>query len=656
MNQDPTDKSRRRFLANSTLLGAAGALWSALPFTDSAHADISGDPMTADLILFNGKLHTVDRENPTATAVAIKDGRFVAVGSDAEAMAHKGNSTQIIDLKQRTVIPGLNDSHLHLIRGGLNYNLELRWEGVPSLADALRMLKEQALRTPTPQWVRVVGGWNEFQFAEKRMPTLEEINQAAPDTPVFILHLYDRALLNRAALRAVGYTKDTPNPPGGEIQRDKFGNPTGMLIARPNATILYATLAKGPKLPLEYQVNSTRQFMRELNRLGLTSAIDAGGGYQNFPDDYSVIQQLADNDQLTVRIAYNLFTQKPKEELDDFKKWTSSVKVHSGTDFLRHNGAGEMLVFSAADFEDFLEPRPDLPQTMEEELEPVIRHLVEQRWPFRLHATYDESISRMLDVFEKVNRDIPFNNLPWFFDHAETISPKNIERVRALNGGIAIQDRMAFQGEYFVDRYGAKAAEKTPPIQRMLAEGVPVGAGTDATRVSSYNPWTSLYWMVSGKTVGGLELYPEGLSRATALELFTHGSAWFSSEQGKKGQIKVGQLADLAALSLDFFSVEEEAIKSIESVLTVVDGKVVYGAAEFDKLGPAQIPVVPEWSPVAKVPGHWRAGAPLAAAVHQCVGPCGVHAHSHEKARHSSVPVSDYQGFWGALGCSCFAF
>ena len=657
MSQDPTDPSRRQFLATSTVLGAAGALWSALPFTSSAHAAISGDPMSADLILFNGRLHTVDREKPQASAVAIKDGKFIAVGNDAEAMAYKGSSTQIIDLKQRTVIPGLNDSHLHLIRGGLNYNLELRWEGVPSLADALRMLKDQADRTPTPQWVRVVGGWNEFQFAEKRLPTLEEINQAAPDTPVFILHLYDRALLNRAALRAVGYTKDTPNPPGGEIQRDKFGNPTGMLIARPNAAILYATLAKGPKLPLEYQVNSTRQFMRELNRLGLTSAIDAGGGYQNYPDDYQVIQELADNGQLTVRIAYNLFTQKPKEELADFKNWTQKVKPGDGNDFLRHNGAGEMLVFSAADFEDFLEPRPDLPQTMEQELEPVVRHLVEQRWPFRLHATYDESISRMLDVFEKVNRDIPFNGLPWFFDHCETITPKNIERVRALGGGIAIQDRMAFQGEYFVERYGAKAAEATPPIKRMLAEGVPVGAGTDATRVSSYNPWTSLYWMVSGKTVGGLELYPDGgLSRDVALQLFTHGSAWFSSEQGKKGQIKVGQLADLAALSADFFSVEEEAIKWIESVLTVVDGKVVYGAGDFEKLGPAQIPVVPEWSPVVKVPGHWRAGAPLAAAVHQCVGPCGVHAHSHEKARHSSVPVSDFQGFWGALGCSCFAF
>ncbi|MFS2158442.1 amidohydrolase [Pseudomonas sp. Pseusp122] len=612
--------------------------------------------MNAELILFNGNFHTVDREKPKADAVAISDGRFIAVGTEAEVMALRGSATQVIDLKGRRVIPGLNDSHLHLIRGGLNYNLELRWEGVPSLADALRMLKAQADRTPTPQWVRVVGGWNEFQFAEKRMPTLEELNQAAPDTPVFVLHLYDRALLNRAALRVAGYTRDTPNPPGGEIQRDANGDPTGMLVAKPNAMILYSTLAKGPKLPLEYQVNSTRQFMRELNRLGVTSAIDAGGGFQNYPDDYAVIEQLAKEKQLTVRIAYNLFTQKPKEELNDFKNWTSSVTLHQGDDFLRHNGAGEMLTFSAADFEDFLEPRPDLPAGMEQDLEPVVRHLVEHRWPFRLHATYDESISRMLDVFEKVNLDIPFAGLPWFFDHCETITPKNIERVKALGGGIAIQDRMAFQGEYFVDRYGKKAAEHTPPIKRMLAEGVPVGAGTDATRVSSYNPWTSLYWMVSGRTVGGLTLYPEGLSRATALELYTHGSAWFSSEQGKKGQIKVGQLADVVALSADYFTVAEEEIKGIESVLTVVNGRVVYGDGDFENLAPTALPVLPDWSPVVKVPGHWRASSPMQAQVHQCSGPCGVHSHSHDKARMSSVPVSDFQGFWGAFGCSCFAF
>jgi len=215
---------------------------------------------------------------------------------------------------------------------------------------------------------------------------------------------------------------------------------------------------------------------------------------------------------------------------------------------------------------------------------------------------------------------------------------------------------MAFQGEYFVERYGAKAAEATPPIKRMLAEGVPVGAGTDATRVSSYNPWTSLYWMVSGRTVGGMTLYPEGLSRDIALELYTRGSAWFSSEQGKKGQIQVGQLADVVALSADFFSVSQEAIKSIESVLTVVGGKVVYADDEFRSLCPPSLPVMPDWSPVARVPGHWRPGSALLNQAHQCSGPCGVHQHSHERARHSAAPISDFQGFWGAFGCSCFAF
>ena len=245
---------------------------------------------------------------------------------------------------------------MHPIRGGLNYNMELRWDGVPSLADALRMLKEQAARTPAPQWVRVVGGWTEFQFAERRMPTLDEINAVAPDTPVFVLHLYDRALLNGAALRAVGYTKDTPPPPAGEIQRDRHGNPTGLLIAKPNAMILYSTLAKGPKLSREDQMNSTRLFMRELNRFGITSVIDAGGGFQNYPDDYEVVSELHDRGELTVRIAYNLFTQRPKQEVEDFRSWTKMTKPGTGDDFYRVNGAGEMLVYSAADFEDFCNP------------------------------------------------------------------------------------------------------------------------------------------------------------------------------------------------------------------------------------------------------------------------------------------------------------
>ncbi|KFA19052.1 amidohydrolase, partial [Xanthomonas vasicola pv. musacearum NCPPB 4394] len=406
-----------------------------------------------DLVVCNARITTLDPRQPSATAIAVADGRIVAVGDDAQIMA-LAKGARSIDAQARRLLPGLNDSHTHLIRGGLNYNLELRWDGVRSLADAMAMLKAQVDRTPAPQWVRVVGGFTAYQFAEKRLPTLDEINAIAPDTPVFLLHLYDRALLNRAALRACGYDKATPDPPGGRIERDKLGNPTGLLLAKPNALILYASLAKGPRLPLEYQANSTRHFMRELNRLGITSVIDAGGGFQNYPEDYQVIEQLHAADQLSVRIAYNLFTQNKGKEVEDFRGWTELLPVRKGDDLLRHNGAGEMLVFSAADFEQFSEPRPELPPELEPELEQVVRLLVEKRWPFRIHATYDESIARILDVYEKVNADIPFDGLHWFIDHAETITPRNIDRIRALNGGIAVQHRMAYQGEAFVQRYG----------------------------------------------------------------------------------------------------------------------------------------------------------------------------------------------------------
>src|SRR6266436_395825 len=395
--------------------------------------------MTADLILYNGRFSTLDRSNASPDAVAIADGRFIAAGPARDLEATAGATTKRIDLQGRRVIPGLIDSHMHIIRSGLSYNLELRWDGVRSLSAALQMLKAQVDRTPAPQWVRVVGGFTEHQFAEKRLPTIDELNAIAPDTPVFILHLYDRAILNGAAVRAVGYNKDTKDFPGGEIVRDAQGEPTGLLIAKPNATVLYATLAKGPKLPEDYQKNSTRHFMREVNRLGVTSVIDAGGGFQNYPDDYKIIEDLHRDGQMTVRVAYNLFTQRPKQELDDFSKWVKMTRPGEGTDFYRMNGAGEMLVFSAADFEDFLEPRPDLAASLEQELTQVVRLLAANRWPFRLHATYDESIGRFLDVFESVNREIPFAGLRWFFDHAETVGPRNLERVKALGGGIAVQ-------------------------------------------------------------------------------------------------------------------------------------------------------------------------------------------------------------------------
>lgn len=604
---------------------AAGSLCAALGSRALAR-EPSADPAT---IIMNGRISTLDPAKPNASAIALAGGRFVAVGDDDDVMRRAAPATRVIDARGRRIIPGLIDSHTHLIRGGLHFNMELRWDGVPSLAEAMRMLRRQVEFTPPPQWVRVVGGFTEHQFAERRLPTLAELNEAAPETPVFILRLYDRALLNRAALRAVGFTRETRDPPGGHIERDKRGEPTGLLIAKPNAAILYSTFAKGPVLSPDDQLNSTRHFMRELNRLGVTSVIDAGGGSQNYPEDYAAVERLERSNQLTVRIAYNLFTQKPKEELADFQRWAKIVRPGQGSDRYRHNGAGEMLVYSAADFEDFREPGPHLPLHMEAELERVVRQLAEVKWPFRMHATYDETINRALDVFERVNRDIPMTGMHWFFDHAETISPRNIERVKALGGGIAVQHRMAYQGEDFAQRYGAAMTEEAPPLRRILKSGVPLGAGTDATRVASHNPWVSLYWLTTGKTMGGCAMYPKRnrLDRITALRAWTHENTWFSNEVGKKGAIKEGQLADLAVLSEDYLSIPDEEVRGISSVLTVLGGEVVHAAAEFRHLSPPLPAASPSWSPVNRFDGYHR-GKSRAHNAAATIPACALHIHA----------------------------
>jgi len=392
--------------------------------------------------------------------------------------------------------------------------------------------------------------------------------------------------------------------------------------------------------------------MRELNRFGITSAIDAGGGFQSYPDDYEEIDELHRRGELAVRIAYNLFTQKPKQELSDVQQWARMARYGQGDDFFRLNGAGEMLVYSAADFEDFLEPRPEMVPVMESELKSVVRHLAEHRWPFRLHTTYNETITRALNVYEEINREIPFDGLHWFFDHCETISDQNLERVKTLGGGIAVQNRMAFQGEYFVDRYGKKQAERTPPIRRMLEFGIPVGAGTDATRVSSYNPFLALYWLVTGETLGGLHLYPKAnrLDRAEALRLYTVGSTWFSNEEQQKGAIAPGQFADLAVLSADYFSIPEEDIKQLESVLTILGGKVTYASAEFSNRAPPPVPVSPDWSPVKHYGGYASTRAEHAPGTkvnRRAQAPGSLSDHGHRW-------VMGPSGWW-RLGCDCVA-
>ncbi|MGK5532130.1 amidohydrolase [Streptomyces sp. URMC 129] len=567
----------------------------------------SPPPAAADLVLRNARIHTGDPRRPAASALAVRDGRIVALGDDQDVAGCVGTRTRVADALGRRVIPGLNDSHLHVIRGGLNYVLELRWDGVPSLAQALAMLREQAGRTPRGQWIRVVGGWTAEQFAERRMPTAAELTAAAPDTPVFVLHLYQSAILNRAAVRAAGFTRDTPDPRGGQIVRGRDGEPTGVLLAAPSALILYSTLAAAPTLDDADKKISTRHFLRELNRFGLTSAVDAAGGFQNFPDNYRTVTELARDGELSLRIAYHLFPQTAGQELADLRRWIETVRPGDGDEWLRLNGAGENLTWAAADFENFSEPRPELASGYEAEFEKAVRLLMEHGWGFRLHATYDQTIRRDLAVFERLAAEglFPAGNR-WLFDHAETVSPHSLERIAALGGSISVQNRMSFQGRAFVDRYGAGAAAHTPPVREMLELGLPVAAGTDATRVSSYNPWVALHWLVTGRTVGDLRLYPPDrlIPRATALDMYTRAGARLTGEENVKGMLREGYFGDFAVLSDDYFSVPGPDIPHIESLLTVVGGHIVYAAGEFEGLDEAVPPLRPEWSPVARFGGY----------------------------------------------------
>lgn len=569
-----------------------------------------------DLIVHNARITTLEDARPEAQALAVDDGRITAVGGDREILRLRTSGTRVIDGQGRRLIPGLNDSHSHYIRGGLSYNAELRWDGVPSLAEGLRMIEAQAARTPEGQWVRVLGGWTPWQFPERRLPTRAELDAVAPDTPVYIQYFYSRAVLNSAGLAAMGLTKGAATPPGTRLETGAGGELTGVLIADPHPALMYQVAAKLPALTIAEQRNSTRQLFLTLARYGLTSVVDAGGGGHDFPDDYRVATALAQEGGLPIRADFNLFAQRPGRELEDFRTWTGAYRAGQGFSPVEHgfdlHGGGEFLVWAATDFENFQSARPELRPEARTALADVVRLLVQRRWPFALHATYDETVSVILDVIEGVDRDTPLNGLRFSIDHAETISDRNILRVRALGGGINVQSRMVMLGDDFVQRYGAEAARRTPPVRRILELGVPLGIGTDATRGSTFNPWITLHWLVTGQTASGRVLYgPENrLSRLEALRAHTVGSAWFSGDEQRKGRIARGQFADFALLSDDYLSVPEAAIKNIEAVLTVSDGRVAFASGPYAALNPPVPAVLPAWGPAAHFQPYWSAQSP----------------------------------------------
>ena len=613
--------SRREFLKGSVSAAALSGCSTLMP------------TQAADTLIVNGRIATLDPKNPNAEAIAIRGERIVEVGNPGELEKYRGPNTRVIDAGRRIVIPGLNDAHTHFIRGGLTYTNEVRWDGVPSLAEGMRRVREQAKRTPPPHWVQVIGGWTWAQFAEKRHPTLDEINAATGDTPCMIMHLYDRAWLNRSAVRVLGWEKEVPKLFGGFVERDATGRPTGLVMSTTSLASLVSVWLRVPRLSQEEQVISTRYFMREHNRLGVTSVIDAGGGGQNFPENYAAIAKLAADRRLTLRIGYQLFAQTPGKELENYQVWSKLVSIGQGDDYYRMVGAGEYLLYAAGDPANFAKDWVKPPAgVMEPQFAAVVKHLAALGWPFRQHATFDSTAARQLDVLEQVNREVPLKKLRWGLDHCETLTPKSLERLAALGGSVSIQNRMSLDGEAFVAKYGVAAAEDAPPIARIREMGIPLACGTDANRATSYNPWIGVHWLLTGKTLGGSKLQSEKnlLDRTEALRLFTAGGAWISSEETKKGTLEAGKLADLVVLSGDYFSMPVDEVKDLESVLTMVGGKVVYAAAPYAQLDAPPLPSLPDWLPVRHYGGYHKAKI----------------AHSHHP-----VIISD-AGNWSAE-CSC---
>ena len=300
-----------------------------------------------------------------------------------------------------------------------------------------------------------------------------------------------------------------------------------------------------------------------------------------------------------------LFPQHPGKELEDYTKWTNENKIGENLDEHKEHGfeldgAGEYVLWKAGDFENFRSARFELDADMEEKMEPILKLMIKNRWPFRIHSTYNESISRLLNVIEKVDKETPLNGLRWSIEHAETLKEENIDRIKALGGGVAVQDRMVFLGDDFLLRYGKDAAASSPPVKMLLKKGVPVGMGTDATRGSSFNPWVGIHWLVTGKTAAGqIHLSSENLlTREEAIMIYSLGSAWFSQEEDVKGKIKTGQLADVVLLSQDVMTIPEDDIKQIQSTLTIVNGKIVYASVDYKEFKIISPEIQPEWSPL----------------------------------------------------------
>ena len=528
---------------------------------------------TADTVLFNGKILTVDKDFSVQQALAIGHGQVLASGSSAAMKKLAGDKGRLIDLGGRTVIPGLTDGHIHGIRAALTFGTEINWIGVPTLTQALEKIR-QAGKTQKPgSWIVVAGGWTEEQFEEKRRPTAREVTEAAPDNPVYIQHLYDWLLLTPKAMEALNIREDSDVTPGGKLERDGDNRPTGVLIG--NGNTLGKIFDRLPKPTLDQQVDGSRKFFREMNSLGITGIVD-GGGVSMYPANYQAVFKLWHDKQLTLRVAYHLCAPKPGSELSDLQNLTQLLPQGFGDTMLHFNGPGEILIW--ADWTD-----GDITPDGKAKLAELLRWAASKSYTIQLHWNPDRTVHDLLDVVEDIARDYPVRDLRWTVLHLYNASEDNLKRMKSLGLIWGVQDGLYFGGERLAREVGIEPARRLPPIATAMRLGLTVAGGTDAHRVSSYNPFVALQWYLDGTTIGGVQTRgeAEAPSRRQALEMYTRNSAFMANDDDKRGTLEPGKFADLAVLSSDYLTAPVKEIGKIRSVLTMVGGNVVYADQPF---------------------------------------------------------------------------
>lgn len=529
-----------------------------------------------DLVLRGGHVTTFADPGTgpaEATAVAIAGGRIVAVGSDDDLAPYAALAADVIDLDGRRVLPGLNDSHIHAVRGANSWSRSLHWEGVTSVDEALRSVREAAASRPAGEWISVVGGWHRSQFAEGRIPTRDELDEAAPGHPVYVQELYDVGVLNSAGLAACGLSDASEDPARGHLDRDDDGHLTGRLhgvgaFAGPIARALAADAAESER--------GVREMAAEFARHGLTGVVD-GGGLLVTPRDYDPIYAVWRSGELGLRARLFLSAWTRGGEVADIDALTTLVQPDAGDDLLRVVGVGEIPHLGCHDMEG-LDPFT-VPDAAFEELVAVVRLCALRGWRMSVHAVLDATLGRILDAWERVEEETGLvAGRGWSIVHADEASRGNLERLARLGAGILVQNRLVLKGGDYVETWGAEATRMAPPIGVMRELGIVIGGGTDATRANWFSPWASIWWLVTGATLDGRGERDAAhrLDRHDALASYTRDAAWFTGEQGHRGRILPGYDADLCVPSIDPYSCTDDELRHIVSDLTILAGRVTH--------------------------------------------------------------------------------